>query len=155
MAKNRGVQIGENVNVFHCNIDYSWGWLISIGNNVTLTGTTILAHDASTNQEFGKTKLGKVNIGDNVFIGYSIVLPNITIGNNVIVGAGTVVSKNIPDSSVVIGNPMRIISAYDEYIEKHRKKMKERIVYDINPNNLSWQDKMRMREEIKDIVYIN
>lgn len=153
--RNRGVKIGENVNVFNCSIDYTWGWLISIGNNTTLTGTTILAHDASTNRELGKTKLGKVNIGDYVFVGYSTILPNVTIGNHVIVGAGTIVSKSIPDNSVVVGNPMRIICTYDEYIEKHREKMRTARVYDINPNTISWEDKVRMRDEIYEIVYIN
>lgn len=153
--RNRGMTIGENVFILNCNMDYTWGWLISIGNNVTCTGTTILAHDASTNLSLGKTKLGKVIIGDNVFIGYSIVLPNVRIGNNVIVGAGTVVSKDVPDCSVVVGNPMRIIGTYDEYVEKHREKMKNGMVYDIDPNSISWEEKKSMQIEINNIVYIN
>ena len=153
--RNRGVVVGEHVNVLNCNIDWTWGWLISIGNRVTITGTTILAHDASTKRALGKTKLGKVVIGDDVFIGYSTVLPNVKIGNKVIVGAGTVVSKDIPDNSVVVGNPMRIIGTYDAYIEKHRENMGNGKVYDIDPNSITWEDKMRMRKEIEGIVYIN
>ena len=49
-------------------------------------------------------------IGDNVTLGANVVIiGKITIGNNVIVGAGSVVTKDIPDNSIVVGNPARII----------------------------------------------
>ena len=49
-------------------------------------------------------------IGDNVFLGANVVvIGNVKIGNNVAVGAGSVVVKDIPDNSVVVGNPARII----------------------------------------------
>lgn len=153
--RNKGLIIGQDVNVLNCGIDSTWGWLISIGNHVTLTNSIILAHDASTKIPLGKTKLGKVSIGDYVFVGYSMILPNVRLGNKVIVGAGTVVSKDVPENSVVVGNTMRIIGTYDDYIAKHRENMKNGIVYDINPNTLTWEDKERMREEIEGIVYIN
>lgn len=44
--RSRGVEIGENVQLFNTNIDFCHGFLVSIGNNVTLTGVTVLAHDA-------------------------------------------------------------------------------------------------------------
>ena len=53
-------------------------------------------------------------IGDNVFIGANVVIfGDIHIGNNVTIGAGSVVNKDIPDNSVVVGNPCRIISETD------------------------------------------
>ncbi|MGL5642199.1 MAG: DapH/DapD/GlmU-related protein [Paraclostridium sp.] len=56
--------------------------------------------------EYGKP----VTIGDNVWIGGSSVInPGVTIGNNVVVASGSVVVKNIPDNSVVAGNPAKII----------------------------------------------
>ena len=49
-------------------------------------------------------------IGDNVTLGSNVVIiGEVHIGNNVIVGAGTVVVKDVPDNSVVVGNPARII----------------------------------------------
>ena len=48
----------------------------------------------------------------------------VKIGNKVVVGAGTVVSKDIPDNTVVVGNPYRIIMAYDEYMKKNEDRMK-------------------------------
>ena len=41
----RGVSIGENFDGPDSAIDYCFGHLVSIGNNVTISGTTILAHD--------------------------------------------------------------------------------------------------------------
>lgn len=50
-------------------------------------------------------------IGDNVKLGANVVIiGNVTIGNNVVVGAGSIVTKDIPDNSIVVGNPARIIS---------------------------------------------
>jgi acetyltransferase-like isoleucine patch superfamily enzyme len=39
-------------------------------------------------------------------------LGGVTIGNGAIVGAGTLVSKNVPEKSMVAGNPMRIIKTW-------------------------------------------
>ena len=45
-----------------------------------------------------------------------------------IIGAGAVVAKDIPDNSVVIGNPCKIICTCDEYINRSRKNMENEIV---------------------------
>lgn len=61
---------------------------------------------------------GCIQIGDNVAIGANvIILPNVKIGSDVIIGAGTVCSKDIPDNSVAVGNPIKIISSF-EALEK-------------------------------------
>lgn len=39
----------------------------------------------------------------------SIILPGVVVGPNAVVGAGSVVTKNVPDFSLVIGNPARKI----------------------------------------------
>lgn len=49
-------------------------------------------------------------IGDDVTIyANSVVFGNITIGNNVIIGAGSIVNFDVPDNSVVAGNPAKIV----------------------------------------------
>lgn len=56
--------------------------------------------------EFGK----KIYIGNNVWIGGNvIVLPGIKIGDNCVIGAGSVVTKSIPNNSLAVGNPAKII----------------------------------------------
>ena len=125
----RGVTIGENFDGPDSAIDYCFGHLVTIGNNVTISGTTILAHDGSTKKFLGYSKVAPVTIGDNVFIGYGcIVLPGVTIGSNVIVGAGTVISKDIPDNVVVVrgtDQPYRVLCSFDDYIDKQRNRMRE------------------------------
>ena len=113
--RERGVRIGKNFDAPDSVIDYCFGFLVTIGDNVTLSGTTVLAHDGSTKKILGYSKVGNVVIGNNVFVGYgSIILPNVRIGNNVIVGAGTIVSKDIPDNVIAVGNPCKEIRKITE-----------------------------------------
>ncbi|MCE5192008.1 MAG: hypothetical protein LLG08_09675 [Actinomycetia bacterium] len=52
-----------------------------------------------------------ITVGDNCFIGARVsLLPGATIGSNCIIGACAVVKGSIPDNSVVIGNPARVIA---------------------------------------------
>ncbi len=122
--KRQGLEFGTNLNVqFNSSIDISHCWLISIGDNVTIApGATILAHDASTKNFLGYTKIGTVKIGNRVFIGANaIILPGNQIGNDVIIGAGAIVTKNIPDNTVVAGNPAKAICKTNAYINKIRQ----------------------------------
>jgi maltose O-acetyltransferase len=51
-----------------------------------------------------------VTIGDDVWFGGSVVVcPGVTIGSNVVVGAGAVVTKDVPDNTMVGGNPAKFI----------------------------------------------
>ena len=128
--RQKGVSIGENVLLIRCNIDLHMPRLLSIGNNTTIVRSSILVHDASLNKTLGYTKYGKVEIGDEVFIGLgSIILPNVRIGNKVVVGAGSVVSKDIPDNSVAVGSPCRVVGTYEDYFERLRRNMETRPVF--------------------------
>lgn len=126
---SRGMRVGKNTHIFSWGgIDGNWPWLISIGDNVTISSdVTILAHDASPCKVGCHTKLGRVTIGNNVFIGAkSVVLCNVSIGNNVIVGAGSVVTKDLESNYVYAGNPVTKICTISEYQEKYRKLNQER-----------------------------
>lgn len=106
-------------------IDQSHCWLITIGDDVTLAPRVhILAHDASTKKALGYTRIGTVNIGNNVFVGASTtILPGVNIGNNVVIGAGSVVSRDIPNNTVVAGSPARAICTYDEFVNRKKEEM--------------------------------
>lgn len=123
MLKKNGMKVGKNFNVqTNSIIDISHCFLISIGDNVTLAPRAhILAHDASTKNFIGYTKIGKVEIGNNVFIGAgSVILPNVKIGNNVVIGANSVVCKDIESNVVVAGNPAKVINTIDKYVDKYK-----------------------------------
>ncbi len=124
-----GLTVGENFNPqLGVELDYSHCWLITIGNNVTIAPhAQILAHDASTCGVVGYAKIGRVTIGNDVFIGAgAIILPGVTIGDGVIVGAGSVVSHSLESGAVYSGNPARRICSMEEFAEKHRNQMRER-----------------------------
>lgn len=58
----------------------------------------------------GAGKNGIPTIGDNVSLGANVVIiGGVKIGNNVTIGAGSVVVKDIPDNSVAVGNPAKVI----------------------------------------------
>lgn len=71
--RSRGVKIGENVDILNSLIDGCHGFLISIGNNVTITGARLLAHDGSTKKFLGYSKVGRIDIGNDVFVGQEIL----------------------------------------------------------------------------------
>ncbi len=51
-----------------------------------------------------------VTIGDKVWIGGNVViLPGVTIGNGVTIAASTLVKEDVPDHSLVVGNPGRVV----------------------------------------------
>ena len=58
--------------------------------------------------------LGRCTVGSYTQIGANAtILPDITVGSNVVIGAGAMVTKNVPDNSVVYGNPAKIIRYLD------------------------------------------
>lgn len=51
-----------------------------------------------------------VTVGSHSWIGGDVVItPGVTIGENCVIGAGSVVTKNIPDNSIAVGNPCKVI----------------------------------------------
>ena len=146
-----GAEIGDNVHIYDgggASIDYGFCHLLKIGNNVTISNSTILLHDASIKKELKHVKLGKITIGNDVFIGAgSIILPNVSIGNKVIIGAGSVISKSIPDGVVVVGNPICIIGTYDEYMSKCKEWIRTKPCF---KEDILDEEKERMKQEIDD-----
>src|SRR6185437_4865608 len=100
-------------------------WHISIGDEVTIAPEVqIIAHDASTKRHLGYTRIGKIDIGNRVFIGAgSILLPGISIGENSIIGAGSVVVCSIPANVVAAGNPAKVICSLASFLERRGKEI--------------------------------
>lgn len=124
-ARKIGVNFCDNELHIYGNV--IWGsepWLIKLGKNVHITnGVKFLTHDAGIlifKKQYPTLDLTMpIEIGDNVYIGTDVlILPGVKIGNKVIIGAGSVISKDIPDNSVVVGVPGKVIKSCDEYLEK-------------------------------------
>lgn len=149
-----GMTVGKNFGRLHGVIlDPSHCWLITIGDDVTMAPRVhILAHDASTKSFLGYTKIGRVNIGNKVFIGAeSVVLPGVTIGNNVIIGANSTVTKDVPDNCVVAGTPAKVICSLDEYLAKEKARMENAPCYG-EEYTLRMDVSMEKRMEQKDAL---
>ena len=150
-----GMKVGKNFGrLGGVILDPSHCWLIEIGDDVTMAPRVhILCHDASTKKFLGYTKIGRVTIGNNVFIGAeSIVLPNVTIGDNVIIGANSTVTHDIPSNSVVAGAPARVICTLEEYLVKEQNRMENSFCYGEEftlRGNVSNEMKLRQKEELK------
>lgn len=138
-------------------LDPSHCWLIEIGENVTLAPRVhILCHDASTKNFLGYTKIGRVTIGNNVFVGAeTVIMPGVTIGNNVIIGSNSTVTHDITDGVVVAGSPAKIISTLEQYLSKEKKRMESAPCYDEQYSlrqNISMEKRMQQKEELKDRI---
>jgi len=63
----------------------------------------------------GIDKIASVCIGQNTWIGQNaVILPGVSIGKNCVIGANSVVNRSIPDHSVAVGSPARVIKKIAE-----------------------------------------
>jgi len=103
---NQGVYIGPQCNIGQCRIGQDTliasGVHIMSGNNQH--GTDLL--DVPIQQQQGKYR--KVIIGEDCWVGNgSLIMAD--VGKKCIIGAGSVVTKPIPDFSIAVGNPAKVI----------------------------------------------
>jgi len=146
-ARYIGVKIGDKTRVMGVKHGMfgTEPFLITIGDNCLITGVQFITHDGSVyhlKKKFPKADLfGKIYVGNNVFIGLgTIILPGVTIGNNVVIGAGSVVSRSIPDDSVAVGVPAKVVSTLEAYLKKIEPKI-------IHTGGLSIAEKKRILEK--------
>lgn len=107
----KNIKIGKNVFINVCcrfqdqgGIEIGDGTLI--GHNTTIA---TLNHDFNPKTRANITP-NSVKIGKNVWIGSDCtILPSVSIGDGAIIGAGSVVTKDIPENTIAVGNPAKII----------------------------------------------
>ncbi|MEH7746761.1 acyltransferase [Neobacillus drentensis] len=132
-AKYIGVKVGNGCR-FSALPDFgSEPFLIEIGDHVLIgKGCAFVTHDSGNwlfreQEKYKKTmKFARVKVGNNCYIGIrSIIMPGVTIGDGCIIGAGSIVTNDIPEGSVAVGVPARVIKSVDEYAEKLLSQMPE------------------------------
>lgn len=112
-------------------------YLIWLDDYVRLSGgVSFITHDGGTyairDQEIYRdvAAFGSIHIGERTFIGYrAIIMPGVRIGKHCIIGAGALVAEDIPDNSVAVGIPAKVITTIDKYAGKINMKSKD--LYDI------------------------
>ena len=99
-----GVKIGKGFYIGH------WGGIV-VNTNVIIGDNCNISHNVTLGgAQRGKRK-GTPIIGHHVYIGPGAkLIGKIHIGNNVAIGANAVVLSDIPDNSVVVGIPARVVS---------------------------------------------
>jgi acetyltransferase-like isoleucine patch superfamily enzyme len=122
LHKLRGVKVGKGSKINRTvQIDDSSPSLVEIGENVWVTaGVILLCHQRDlSHYKVGvpvmdcPLKEGKIIIKDGAHIGVgAIIMPGVTIGRGSVIGAGAVVVSDIPDYSVAVGVPARVIKKF-------------------------------------------
>ena len=131
LIKNNDICVffGDNVEI-NDYVHIAGGQKVKIGNNVLIASKVFITdinhgfyrgnNQDNPNSIPKERKLSTipVEIKDNVWIGESVcILPGVTIGEGCIIGASSVVTKNIPDFSIAVGSPAKVVKIYN-FVDK-------------------------------------
>ncbi len=110
------ITLGEGTYVnFNCN--FVDDGLITVGKKVMFGPAVTIAtvgHPIRPDLR-GLMYTDHVTICDNVWIGENVTIcPGVTIGENSAIGAGAVVTRDIPENSIALGNPARVLREINE-----------------------------------------
>ncbi|MBD1362231.1 acyltransferase [Mucilaginibacter sp. ZT4R22] len=119
-ALNNGVGdiiIGHHVGVGISNTiigPVTLGNYVMMAQNIVLSGLNHGYEDITLPPRVQKVITKQITVMDNVWIGAnSVITAGVTIGKHAVIGAGSVVTKDIPEYSVAVGNPAKVIKKYN------------------------------------------
>lgn len=139
-----GMEVGKGVSLSSRN-GTSFGsepYLIKLGDEVRISGgCTFVTHDGGTWSfrdlwEYKDVQsYGSIVVGNRTFIGYgAIIMPGVKIGSRCVIGAGAIVTRDVPDNSVAVGCPAKVVSSTKEYADKCLMAYKEFSINEIRDN---------------------
>lgn len=96
-----------NLTIVDCGI-VTIGDRVMFGPNVSIYAAT---HETEVQSRRDNIEYAKpVVIGDDCWVGgHAVILPGVTIGKGCTIGAGSLVTRDIPDWSVAMGTPARVV----------------------------------------------
>ncbi len=105
--------IGKNVIINKGATIMSPGRVVIEDNVLIAPEVKIVTVDHDLHDRHNLFRFGKVTVKENAWICIgAIICPGVTIGRNAVVAAGAVVTKDVPDNSLVAGNPARVIKEF-------------------------------------------
>jgi acetyltransferase-like isoleucine patch superfamily enzyme len=125
--KTPSLIIGDSVSVGHFSHIYCTN-NITIGNHVLIADKVYIADNSHTYLDINKPihlqsikQLDDVVIGEGTWIGENACIIGCKIGKNCTIGANAIVKNDVPDYSVVVGNPGKVIKQFDQVDNCWRK----------------------------------
>lgn len=131
IALKKGLHCGKGVRVMGGVNFGSEPYLITLGDRVGISnGVLFITHDGGSwafrhRAEYkGIRRFGKISVGEGSLIGArSVIMPGVKIGKNCVIGVGAVVTKDVPDNSVAVGIPAKVVCDVDSYAQKMKARM--------------------------------
>jgi acetyltransferase-like isoleucine patch superfamily enzyme len=124
-ARRLGVRMNGKVTIYGSSYSMfsAEPFLVTLGDNVFISvDAKFICHDGGVlpfrNKYPTLDLAAPITLGSNIFVGMgAVILKGVTIGNDCIIGAYSVVTKDVPDDSIVAGNPARIVKRTAAYLE--------------------------------------
>lgn len=118
------IEIGKNIIIGeYCTIQGQGGVILEdnvlMASHVHFISNQHQYTDINTPIKYQPNQSAKITVKQDTWIGINVViLSGVTIGKHCIIGSGSIVKNDIPDFSVAVGNPAKIIKKYDFYLDK-------------------------------------
>lgn len=119
LLRRMGAKVGKGVFIGdHCRFDQNHANLITLEDHAHIaSGTRLLCHQRNLSgycvgDDYAKLgyRLAPILMKKGSLVGMeSFVMPGVTIGEGAIVGAGSLVSKDVPDWTIAVGRPAKVV----------------------------------------------
>lgn len=129
----------------YCSIGPECIFLLS-GEHNTNTITTFPIEKSIRNKANPPKCKGPIVIDDDVWVGYGVtILSGVHIGKGAVVGACSVVTKDVPEYSIVAGNPARIIKM--RFSQEIIEKLKNLDLQAVDEKRIAEVDSIKLDEQ--------